>query len=69
MKSVLITGASSGIGRAVAKGFAKLGWRVGAIARRADKLHALSDAHPNVVALPGLIASVLVPNCVNWSTT
>src|SRR6516165_9860622 len=39
----VITGASSGIGRAVAKELAGRGCRLGLIARRADKLQALAD--------------------------
>jgi len=38
MKTIMITGASSGIGRATAETFLKAGWRVGLIARRADAL-------------------------------
>ncbi len=36
--SILITGASGGIGRATAEMFGRAGWRVGLTARRADKL-------------------------------
>jgi len=52
LKSILITGASSGIGRATAELFLEQGWRVGLIARRADRLAEIADAHPNAVALP-----------------
>ena len=38
-----ITGASSGIGHALAIELANQGWRVGLIARRADKLHELAS--------------------------
>jgi short-subunit dehydrogenase len=41
-KTVLITGASSGIGRALAVGFARQGARVGATARRAEQLAELA---------------------------
>ncbi|MDP2579304.1 SDR family oxidoreductase [Shimia thalassica] len=52
MKSILITGASSGIGRAAAEAFLEDGWRVGAVARRADRLEELAATSENVVALP-----------------
>jgi 3-hydroxy acid dehydrogenase / malonic semialdehyde reductase len=40
-KTVLVTGASSGIGQATAIAFARLGYRVGIGARRVDRLEAL----------------------------
>lgn len=52
MKSVIITGASSGIGRATAKHFLGAGWRVGLIARRAERLEEMAAGHPNAIALP-----------------
>ncbi len=42
--SVLITGCSSGIGRALADVFQQAGYQVWATARKADDLAALSDA-------------------------
>ena len=50
MKSIIVTGASSGIGKATALHFLENGWRVGLIARRADALAAIS--HKNAIALP-----------------
>jgi len=52
MKSILITGASSGIGRATALEFLNAGWQVGLIARRADRLKELEAAHDGAMALP-----------------
>ncbi|MGB5864184.1 MAG: SDR family oxidoreductase [Sulfitobacter sp.] len=52
MKSVIITGASSGIGRATAYTFLKAGWRVGLIARRAALLEEVAQDHVHAVVLP-----------------
>lgn len=52
MKSIIITGASSGIGRATAEVFLNKGWRVGLIARRADLLEELAATYQTAVALP-----------------
>ena len=52
MTSIIITGASSGIGRATAELFLREGWRVGLIARRAEVLGEMAAAHKNAVALP-----------------
>ena len=41
MSVVIITGASTGIGDALARGYHRLGWSVGLIARRQDLLDAL----------------------------
>ena len=50
MKTIMITGASSGIGRVTAEHFLNNGWRVGLIARRADTLAEID--HANAVHLP-----------------
>lgn len=52
MKSIVITGASSGIGKATAEKFLDEGWRVGVIARRAEPLEDLAAAYDTAVALP-----------------
>lgn len=52
MKSIIITGASSGIGRAAAETFLKNGWRVGLIARRASLLEDMAAQYDTAVALP-----------------
>ncbi|MBL3701612.1 SDR family NAD(P)-dependent oxidoreductase [Sulfitobacter sp. BDSS02] len=51
MKSILITGASSGIGRATAELFLSQGWRVGVLARRGDLLEEIAAQHENAVPL------------------
>lgn len=51
MKSILITGASSGIGRATAELFLSQGWRVGVLARRGDLLEEIAAQHDNAVPL------------------
>lgn len=52
MKTILITGASSGIGCATAGHFLDAGWYVGLLARRADRLEEMARAHDNALALP-----------------
>ena len=53
MKSILITGASAGIGRATARRFLAEGWCVGLMARRRDALEDLAEGFENAVILPG----------------
>lgn len=45
-RSVIVTGASSGIGKAIAERFAKEGWNVCVIARRAALLKTIRDGLP-----------------------
>ncbi len=52
MPSILITGASSGIGRTTAEYFLDQGWTVGLVARRAEPLQALADRYDRAVPLP-----------------
>lgn len=52
MKTILITGASSGIGRASAEKFLAAGWRVGLVARRKEILEEMASAHEGAIALP-----------------
>ena len=53
MKTVLITGASAGIGAACARAFLEAGWHVGLMARRAETLEAVANGYENAVILPG----------------
>ncbi|MDJ0827637.1 MAG: SDR family oxidoreductase [Rhodobacter sp.] len=59
--TVLITGASSGIGRATAEMFLEKGWTVGVLARRSAALAQIATRYDNVVALP---ADVTDPDAV-----
>jgi ribitol 2-dehydrogenase len=57
-KSVLITGASSGIGRASARAFAKEGMRVAVSARSTDRLRELvTELGPDAIMLPADLTS------------
>jgi NAD(P)-dependent dehydrogenase (short-subunit alcohol dehydrogenase family) len=62
MTSILITGASSGIGRATAELFLAEGWDVGLLARRAAPLEALARTHPRAVPL---VADVTDPAAID----
>lgn len=52
MPSILITGASAGIGRATAERFLGAGWQVALLARRADALERLAAGRANALVLP-----------------
>jgi len=51
-RSIVITGASAGIGRDCAERFIALGWNVALIARRAEALEAVAGDAQNALALP-----------------
>ncbi len=53
MNRILITGASSGIGRATAALFLDEGWTVGLMARRKDRLDAIAKRQSRAIVLPG----------------
>jgi short-subunit dehydrogenase len=52
MKKIWITGASSGIGRALALKFSKEGWQVAASARRENLLNEISQSNENIFSFP-----------------
>lgn len=56
-KSILITGASSGIGRATAEMFLAEGWTVGLLARRTEPLEIIADGNPNAIVLPADVSN------------
>ncbi len=60
-RTILVTGASSGIGRATAEHFLSEGWTVGLLARRADALKEVATGHENAVVLA---ADVTHPDAV-----
>lgn len=51
-QTAIITGASSGIGRAAAEGLLEAGWTVGLVARRRNILEEMANKHPEAIALP-----------------
>jgi len=52
MKTILITGASAGIGAECVRAFLADGWRVGCLARRRTALEEVTQGHANAVILP-----------------
>ena len=60
MKSIIITGASSGIGRATAEVFLNAGWHVGLIARRAELLDEIANEFEHAHAFPCDVTDVVV---------
>jgi NAD(P)-dependent dehydrogenase (short-subunit alcohol dehydrogenase family) len=53
MSNALITGASEGFGRALARELAARDWRLVLTARRAEPLHAVATDLPTALAVPG----------------
>ncbi len=51
MKTIVVTGASAGIGAATARLFLEAGWQVGMIARRRDALEAIAGGHARATIL------------------
>lgn len=51
-KTIIITGAGSGIGRVTAQRFLAEGWRVGLIGRRVNALQDTADQNPTALILP-----------------
>ena len=56
-RTILVTGASSGLGRAIALDLDGRGARVVAVARRAERLHELCAEAERIVAAPGDVTS------------
>ena len=51
-KTIIITGAGRGIGKATAETFLAAGWRVGLVGRKAEALEAVAEGHANALPLP-----------------
>ncbi len=51
-RTIIITGASQGIGKATAEAFLADGWTVGLLARRAEVLESIADGNPRAIPLP-----------------
>lgn len=66
MKTILITGAGSGIGRLTARRFLDAGWRVGLIGRRAETLAETAGGHGAALVLP---CDVTDPQAVDTAFT
>lgn len=51
-KTIIITGAGSGIGQASAQAFLNDGWKVGLVGRRREALEETAQSNPNALVLP-----------------
>lgn len=51
-RTIIITGASQGIGKATAEAFLKAGWTVGCLARSAEKLNTAFEGQDHAMSLP-----------------
>lgn len=63
MKKIIIIGASSGIGKALAEQFSAQGWTVGLTARREQKLEELKVSLPNPAFVKRMDVAELDPAC------
>ncbi|MFI6888075.1 SDR family NAD(P)-dependent oxidoreductase [Streptosporangium canum] len=61
---VIVTGSGSGIGRATALAFARVGAHVLAVGRRAEALHKTAAEHPGIAVLPADITGDGAPQAV-----
>lgn len=57
-RTIIITGASAGIGRVTAETFLNNGWTVGLVARRAEPLQDMAEKHENAIALAADVTDV-----------
>lgn len=65
MNTIIIVGASSGIGKLIAEDFAARGWRVGITARREDALREIAARFPGTVEYSAYdVASEDSPGCL-----
>ena len=64
LKTALVTGASSGIGREVARQLAELGWRVIAVARREESLNQLAAEAQGVEPWPADLTTFPYPDLI-----